>query len=71
MTFDLQFDPDMLPFSTLISVDKSAKTPVFLQIAASFTESIRRGVIVPGARLPGTRALSETLGVHRKTVVAA
>jgi len=61
----------MLPFSTFISIDQSAKTPVFLQIAASLTESIRRGVIVPGARLPGTRALSETLGVHRKTVVAA
>lgn len=61
----------MISFTNFISIDKSAKTPVFLQIATSLTENIRRGVIVPGARLPGTRTLSETLGVHRKTVVAA
>ena len=61
----------MLPFSTLISVDKTSKTPVFLQIAHAFTENIRRGVIPPGAHLPGTRALAEALKLHRKTVVAA
>jgi GntR family transcriptional regulator/MocR family aminotransferase len=32
---------------------------------------IRRGVIQPGTKLPGTRALAEALEVHRKTVVAA
>jgi len=61
----------MLPFSTLIFVDKTAKTPVFLQIAAVLTEQIRRGTIPAGTRLPGTRTMAETLGLHRKTVVAA
>lgn len=61
----------MLPFPTLISIDKSAKTPVFLQIAAGLTENIRQGVIPAGMQLPGTRSMADLLGLHRKTVVAA
>ena len=61
----------MLPFATLVVIDKTAKTPVFLQIAAALTEQIRRGIIPAGARLPGTRAMAEVLALHRKTVVAA
>lgn len=61
----------MLPFSTLISIDKTAKTPVFLQIASGLSENIRRGIIQAGAQLPGTRTMADALGLHRKTVVAA
>ena len=61
----------MLPYSSLIQVDKSLKTPVFIQIALAITEQIRKGVIPSGARLPGTRALADYLDVHRKTVIAA
>ena len=61
----------MLPYSTLVSLDKTAKTPIFLQIAAALTENIRRGIIPAGARLPGSRTMAESLGLHRKTVVAA
>lgn len=61
----------MLPFQTLISIDKTAKIPVFLQIAAGLSDHIRRGTIAAGARLPGTRSMSESLGLHRKTVIAA
>ncbi len=60
-----------LPFATLISIDKTEKTPIFLQISNALTENIRCGTIPAGAHLPGTRAMSEVLGVHRKTVVAA
>lgn len=61
----------MLPYSTLISLDKTAKTPIFLQIAAELTENIRRGIIPAGTQLPGTRTMADALGLHRKTVVAA
>ncbi len=61
----------MLPFITLISLDKKSKTPIFIQIANSLTEHIRKGTIPPGAKLPGSRSLAGSLGVHRKTVVAA
>lgn len=33
--------------------------------------AIQRGVLVPGAMLPGSRTLAETLEVHRKTIIAA
>lgn len=61
----------MLPYSTLISLDKTSKTPIFLQIAAALIEHIRRGIIPSGARLPGTRSMADALCLHRKTVVAA
>ena len=61
----------MLPFASLINLDKSRKTPVFLQIAAGLIELIRSGVAPAGARLPGSRGLAEALDVHRKTALAA
>ena len=61
----------MLPFSTLLPIDKGAQTPIFLQIAAALTDHIRRGTIPAGAQLPGSRTMAELLGLHRKTVVAA
>ncbi|WP_394828956.1 PLP-dependent aminotransferase family protein [Pendulispora albinea] len=51
-----------LPESTL---------PLFLRIAHAITDSIRSGRLREGEDLPSTRALSNQLGVHRKTVVAA
>jgi len=61
----------MLPFSTLLYLDKTAKTPIFLQIAAALTKNIRQGIIPAGMRLPGTRMMADMLGLHRKTVIAA
>lgn len=61
----------MQNFATLLTLNKSEKTPLFLQISNAISDNIRRGVLVAGAQLPGTRALAESLGIHRKTVVAA
>ena len=63
--------PVTLPFPSLIPVDKSSGMPVYLQIANGLIQQIRRGILQPAAKLPGTRAMAEALGVHRKTVVAA
>jgi GntR family transcriptional regulator/MocR family aminotransferase len=61
----------MLPFSSLITIDKNSKTPIFIQIAHTLSEQIRKGTIPVGAQLPGSRALAGVLNVHRQTVVAA
>jgi GntR family transcriptional regulator/MocR family aminotransferase len=53
------------------SVDRSQKTPLSIQIASALVEQVQRGLLLPGAQLPGSRLLAERLGVHRKTVVAA
>lgn len=46
-------------------------TPMFLQIARALSEDMRRGRLAPGARLPGSRTLADSLAVHRNTVIAA
>jgi GntR family transcriptional regulator/MocR family aminotransferase len=45
--------------------------PLFLQIARQIASDIQRRVLRPGARLPGSRELSRSLGVHRNTAIAA
>jgi GntR family transcriptional regulator/MocR family aminotransferase len=61
----------MLPFQTLIFIDKQLGTPVYRQIANRLVNLIREGVIRPGTVLPGSREMAELLQVHRKTIVAA
>jgi GntR family transcriptional regulator/MocR family aminotransferase len=56
---------------SLLLIDRLSATPVYMQIARKMIGAIQRGVLAPGVKLPGTRMLSETLEVHRKTVVAA
>ncbi len=61
----------MLPFPTLIAIQRNTNVPVNLQIANAFISQIKKGLLPPGTRLPGTRMLAEELKVHRKTIVAA
>jgi GntR family transcriptional regulator/MocR family aminotransferase len=54
------------------SLPRSATdTPLFLQIARAIAADIQARVLRPGAPLPGSRALSRALGVHRNTALAA
>lgn len=55
----------------VIDFDRLATLPPFLQIARKLSEDIRRGRLRPSDRLPGSRPLASTLGVHRNTVLAA
>lgn len=59
----------MLPWKTLIQWDTECDTPVYLQIANAVSREMKKGRIGPGIKLPGTRQMSEILGVHRKTIV--
>src|SRR5450631_496663 len=61
----------MLPWRTIIAVQKDCDTPVYLQIANSIIQEMKKGRIGPGIKLPGTRQMSELLEVHRKTLVKA
>ncbi|MDM8175168.1 PLP-dependent aminotransferase family protein [Olivibacter sp. LS-1] len=63
--------PVKIPFKSLIVLSKQGNTPIYLQIARQLINAIQRGVLITDTRLPGSRALSEDLGVHRKTVIAA
>ena len=61
----------MLPFKTLIPINKNLATPVYRQIANGLVSLIRNGIIKPGASLPPGREMAALLQVHRKTIVAA
>src|SRR3954471_15285097 len=61
----------MLPWKTIIDIEKECDTPVYLQIANAIIREMKKGRVGPGIKLPGTRQMSEVLEVHRKTVVRA
>lgn len=54
-----------------LQLDSSSRHPLFLQIAYGVSEGIRSGRLRPGQKIPSSRKLAETLGVHRNTVLAA
>lgn len=58
-------------FLNLVLDDAPGSAPRFVQIARAITDAVQAGRLRPGARLPGTRALARSLGVHRNTAVAA
>ncbi|MFC7345693.1 PLP-dependent aminotransferase family protein [Chryseobacterium zhengzhouense] len=61
----------MLPFDRIVIIDNNIGIPIYRQIAVCITNAIRNGILKAGAHLPGSRELAKTLGVHRKTVLAA
>lgn len=54
-----------------IEVKPQRGEPVFLALARAVIADIERGRLKPGDPLPGTRALSKSLGLNRNTVDAA
>ncbi|NIG56034.1 PLP-dependent aminotransferase family protein [Chitinophaga sp. Cy-1792] len=61
----------MLPYKTLILLDKNAPQAIYLQVANRIIALIREGNLQPGTYLPGSRIMADVLGLHRKTIVAA
>jgi len=59
------------PWEFKIAIRRGGHIAVYLQIAHALIEEIRRGRLAPGSALPGTRELSESLAINRKTVVDA
>lgn len=61
----------MLPYKSLIQLDKALPVPVFIQLSDQLHQLVRAGTLSAGQRLPGSRLLAELLAIHRQTVVAA
>lgn len=51
--------------------DAEAGTPLYRQVYLQLRERIVSGTLLPGARLPSSRALVRDLGVSRNTVEGA
>jgi GntR family transcriptional regulator/MocR family aminotransferase len=61
----------MLPWKTIINLQKSSERPVYLQLADAVIAEIKQGIIKPGTKMPGTRAMADLLRINRQTVVKA
>jgi GntR family transcriptional regulator/MocR family aminotransferase len=61
----------MLPFKTLLKIDRNSPEAVFKQIASQLVLLIQKGILMPDMQLPSTRLLAADLDLHRKTIMAA
>jgi len=59
------------PTNLLVRLDARDRSGLQRQICASIQRAILDGVVVPGTRLPSSRALAEDLGISRTTTLLA
>src|SRR5688572_4716907 len=50
---------------------RGTRAPLYVQIVQAVVRDIRRGRLLAGQELPGSRTRAERLGVHRNTVLSA
>jgi GntR family transcriptional regulator/MocR family aminotransferase len=62
--------PVEIPYKSFIKIDRNSEAAIYMQITNQLINAIQRGFLPFGTKLPGTRTLSQTLEVHRNTVVA-
>ena len=53
------------------ALDRASREALHRQLADALRRAIRSAELPPGATLPSTRALADTLGVSRNTVITA
>ncbi|MFC0425364.1 aminotransferase-like domain-containing protein [Chryseobacterium scophthalmum] len=63
--------PVEFPYESFILINRNSEISIYMQISNQLINAIQRGVLPFGIKLPGTRALSIILQVHRNTIVAA
>src|SRR5690606_14723154 len=68
--FNKMSSPVLDLFSSFVRIDRSSIQPIYLQVSQQMINAVQRGYLLVGTKLPGTRALSDVLEVHRKTVIA-
>lgn len=61
----------MLPYKSLIQVDRKASVSLHIQVCNSFISLITNGTLRPSDLLPGSRILAELIGINRNTVKLA
>ncbi|MEM0994435.1 MAG: GntR family transcriptional regulator, partial [Bacteroidota bacterium] len=61
----------MLPYKTIIELNRAASKPLYLQLAEEIIKRITSGMIPANTKLPGARKMATLLGVSRKTVIRA
>ncbi|WP_109300742.1 PLP-dependent aminotransferase family protein [Aquimarina sp. AU474] len=63
--------PVLFPYKSTIVLDRSINRHLYLQLCDQIIGLIKSGKLPPTTKLPGSRSLSISLQIHRKTVIAA
>ncbi|HEY4198889.1 MAG TPA: PLP-dependent aminotransferase family protein [Mucilaginibacter sp.] len=58
----------MLPYKSLIQIDRHATVALHIQVCNGFINLITNGTLKPAAILPSSRVLAELIGINRNTV---
>lgn len=61
----------MLPYQNLLQINRTAATPIFLQLTNELVKLIQNGQLSAGAKLPSSRGFAQLLGLNRNTVTKA
>jgi GntR family transcriptional regulator/MocR family aminotransferase len=61
----------MLPYKSLIQIDRNASITLYIQVCNSFITLITNGTLQPADLLPSSRILAELIGINRNTVKLA
>jgi GntR family transcriptional regulator/MocR family aminotransferase len=61
----------MLPYKTLIQVDRKAPVTLYIQVCNTFITLITNGTLRPSDVLPSSRILAGLIGINRNTVKLA
>ncbi|WP_162903383.1 MocR-like pyridoxine biosynthesis transcription factor PdxR [Taibaiella koreensis] len=61
----------MLPYKTLIRLNRASNVSIYVQVCNGFISLITRGTLQPADALPSSRVLSGLIGVNRNTVKLA
>mgnify|MGYP006270591941 CR=1 FL=1 len=59
------------PFFNEIHLDRNSEAALYIQLSNNLARLIKRGILKPGFKLPGTRTIAQQLELNRNTVVAA
>lgn len=58
----------MLPYKSLIQIDRNAAVSLYIQVCNSFISLITSGTLQPSDILPSSRILADLIGINRNTV---
>jgi len=58
-------------FLSELKLERNGRQPMYLQLSQGLADLIKRGMLKPGQKLPGTRQLAQQLSVHRSTLMLA
>lgn len=61
----------MLPYKSLMQVDRKASVALHIQVCNSFISLITNGTLRPSDMLPSSRILADLIGINRNTVKLA